>query len=87
MARRWSDADDELVRTLPPTEAAHRTGWTLAAIHQRRYVLETDSLKRRWSEAEDRLLAKLPPDQAARYLKRSPDSIRSRRAFHGLAED
>jgi hypothetical protein len=35
----WTVAEDELVRTLPPREAAERTGRTLAAVYQRRHLL------------------------------------------------
>jgi hypothetical protein len=32
----WEPEEDALVSALPPTEAAHRTGRTLAAVYQRR---------------------------------------------------
>ena len=35
----WTPAEDELVRTLLPAEAAERTGHTLRAVYQRRYQL------------------------------------------------
>ena len=35
----WAPAEDELVRALPPAEAAARTGRTLPAVYQRRYYL------------------------------------------------
>ena len=35
----WTPAEDELVRTLPPAEAAERTGRTLPAVYQRRHDL------------------------------------------------
>jgi hypothetical protein len=35
----WTPAEDELVRTLPPAEAAERTGRTLAAVYRRRFAL------------------------------------------------
>jgi hypothetical protein len=35
----WTPEEDELVRTLPPAEAARRTGRSLAAVYQRRHVL------------------------------------------------
>ena len=35
----WAPAEDELVRTLPPAEAAARTGRTLPAVYQRRHHL------------------------------------------------
>jgi hypothetical protein len=35
----WTPAEDELARTLPPAEAAARTGRTLPAVYQRRHLL------------------------------------------------
>jgi hypothetical protein len=35
----WTPAEDEWVRTLPPREAAARTGRTLLAVYHRRRVL------------------------------------------------
>lgn len=35
----WTEPEDELVRTLPASEAAHRTGRTLGAVHSRRLIL------------------------------------------------
>jgi hypothetical protein len=35
----WTEAADELVRTLPPAEAAERTGHPLGSIYTRRYEL------------------------------------------------
>jgi hypothetical protein len=37
--RRWTEPEDELVRALPPIEAAGRTGRTLKAVYSRRLVL------------------------------------------------
>jgi hypothetical protein len=37
--RPWTDAEDELLRTLPPAEVARRTGRTLTAVYGRRAVL------------------------------------------------
>ncbi len=37
--RPWTPAEDRLVRTLPPAEAAARTGRTLRAVYQRRRTL------------------------------------------------
>jgi hypothetical protein len=37
--RSWEPAEDELVRTFPPQEAARQTGHTLQAVYQRRYQL------------------------------------------------
>jgi hypothetical protein len=38
-ARPWTEAEDELIRTLKPSEAARRTGRTLSAVYARRYIL------------------------------------------------
>lgn len=35
----WSDADDKLCRTLPPASVAARTGRTIKAVYDRRWVL------------------------------------------------
>jgi hypothetical protein len=35
----WRAAEDDLVRALPPAEAARRTGRSLKAVYQRRRVL------------------------------------------------
>jgi hypothetical protein len=37
--RPWTSDEDELVRALPPAEAARRTGRTPAAVYQRRHTL------------------------------------------------
>ena len=37
--RPWTAEEDELVRSLPPAEAARRTRRTLSAVHYRRLVL------------------------------------------------
>ena len=37
--RAWTPEEDELVRALPPAEAAERTGRTLPAVHERRRAL------------------------------------------------
>jgi hypothetical protein len=35
----WTDIEDGLVRTLPPAEAARRTGRTVQAVYARRSAL------------------------------------------------
>jgi hypothetical protein len=35
----WTDQADELIRTLPPTEAARRTGHPVESVYQRRVKL------------------------------------------------
>jgi hypothetical protein len=37
--RRWTAAEDEWVRTLPPQEVARRTGRSLTAVYNRRSTL------------------------------------------------
>jgi hypothetical protein len=44
---RWTEAEDELVRTLPPAEAARRTGRTLAAVYVRRGALGLHDARRK----------------------------------------
>jgi hypothetical protein len=43
----WSPAEDELLRALPPREAARWTGRSLAAVHQRRHVLGIGPVRHR----------------------------------------
>jgi hypothetical protein len=52
--RSWLSEEDELVRTLPPQEAAERTGRTLRAVYERRNVLRMPDGRRaarRWQPA------------------------------------
>ena len=82
--RPWTPAEDEIVRTLPPREAARRLGRTVPAVCTRRCKLGIAPDLRRWTPAEDALIAKMPLEQAARYLHRSPESIRQRLIKLGL---
>ena len=84
--RPWTEADDQLARTLPPAEVARRTGRTLSAVYHRRRLLNPADLKRPWTPAEDRLLMRLPPAVAAKYLRRSAQAIDVRRWRLGLVE-
>jgi hypothetical protein len=43
----WTDAEDELVRTLPAAEAARRTGRGLGAVYPRRHLLGVPDGRRR----------------------------------------
>jgi hypothetical protein len=40
--RHWTEAEDELVRTLPPAEAAQRTGRPIKAVWERRKRLRVN---------------------------------------------
>jgi len=82
-----TDAADRLAMTLPPAEAARRTGRSAEAVYQRRHHLRRGPGKRPWTEAEDRLLMRLPFDVAVRYIKRSPWAIDQRRRKLGLTDD
>jgi hypothetical protein len=42
----WTEAADELVRTLPPAEAAERTGHPLGSVYTRRYELGASRQRR-----------------------------------------
>jgi hypothetical protein len=78
--RPWTRTDDWLVRTLPSTEAARRTGRTLYAVYRRRRQLHVAATKRRWTAAEDRVAWRVPPARAAAYLKRTRKSVEVRRS-------
>jgi hypothetical protein len=86
-SRPWTPADDHLVLTLPPSEAARQTGRTLAAVYIHRCKLKAADLKRPWSPAEDRLLMRLPPAMAQLYIKRTPMAMTQRRRALGLVKD
>jgi hypothetical protein len=86
-ARPWSPADDQLVLTLPPAEAARRLGRSLPAVYIRRAKLRPGNGRRPWTPAEDRLLMRLPADVAVRYLKRPRAAIDQRRRKLGLLKD
>jgi hypothetical protein len=86
-ARPWTEADDRLVWTLAPPEAARRLGRTLSAVYQRRAKLGAESVKRPWTAAEDRLIMRMPPAVASRYIRRSEDAIDQRRRKLGLHKE
>jgi hypothetical protein len=83
----WTTADDHLVLTLPPSEAARQTGRTLSAVYNRRSKLEANGMNRPWSPAEDRLVRRLPPAMAELYIRRTPEAIYQRRRKLGLLKD
>lgn len=70
----WSEAEDSLVRTLPPNEVAERTGRTLKAVYMRRFTL-----KSAWTKNEDRLARELPAQEAALKTGRTLAAVYQRR--------
>jgi hypothetical protein len=82
--RPWTNADDRLAMTLPPEEAARRTGWGVQAVYIRRHKLRGGGVKCPWTEAEDRLISRMPPAVAAKYLGRSEWAIEQRRKRLGF---
>ncbi|MBO0700528.1 MAG: hypothetical protein J2P46_19180 [Zavarzinella sp.] len=76
--RRCPPADDDLVRTLPPKDAAERIGRPVAAVYHRRHKLEAAARKRAWTPAEDALLMRFPPEVAAERLGRTLDAVMTR---------
>jgi hypothetical protein len=85
--RPWTPADDRLVLTLPPADAARRLHRTLAAVYTRRATLRPGHVRRPWTPAEDRLVMRMPPPVASRYIGRSEWAIRQRRRKLGLPKD
>jgi hypothetical protein len=47
-ARGWTAAEDDLVRTLPPAEAARRTGRPLRAVYWRRHLLRAPDARKKY---------------------------------------
>ncbi len=94
-ANYWSAAEDELVESLTPEEAAARTGRSLRNVRQRRKTLQRIKRQktpdmpppkyRRWTPEEDEMLRTLSIEEAvARLHHRSICSIRSRRKALGI---
>jgi hypothetical protein len=44
----WTTEEDEAVRTLPPAEAAEKTGRTILAVYRRRSLLGLPDGRHRW---------------------------------------
>jgi hypothetical protein len=85
-ARPWTAAEDELLRTLSPREAAGRTGRTLSAVYHRRLRLGVAVRTPMWTAIEDALIMKMPAARAAAYLHRSLESVHQRRRHLGLID-
>jgi hypothetical protein len=78
--RRWTAAEERIVRKLPPRNAARKLGRTLAAVMYRRNKLGLGRSWRHWTAAEDRIVSKLTPVAAAKRLpRRTLHAIRTRR--------
>ena len=74
----WTDGEDELVRALPPADAARRTGRTLAAVYARRFALGCAG-RHLWTPDEDQLARTLPAAEAARRTGRTIEAVNRRR--------
>ena len=85
--RRWSPAEDDLVRTLSPDQVAAATKRTLGAVYRRRgrLGLSTPKARRTWTPIEDRLVRTLSPEAASAALGRSLHAVYGRRSGLGLA--
>jgi hypothetical protein len=83
----WLEADDEKVRTLAPEEAAKATGRTIAAVHQRRYLLGVSkpTPMRPWTKRDRDIAKSMAPALAAKKIRRSVDSIKTCRHNMGVA--
>lgn len=82
--RRWTRAEDRLVRTLRPAEAAARTGRTRGAVLDRRRALGLTTPRPAWTPAEDALVRNLPAAEAAERTGRPVGAVRYRRAALGV---
>jgi hypothetical protein len=76
--RPWTAAEDELVRALPPAEAAAQTGRTAGSVYGRRRRLKLPRAGA-WTAEEDRLVRTLPAQEVARQTGRTLGSVHNRR--------
>ena len=83
--RRWTEADDHAVRTLPAKAAAKRTGRSYWTILQRRRRLGITQ-PGRWTEDEDELVRTLDTAEAAAATGRTHRAVSERRRRIGVAE-
>jgi hypothetical protein len=81
--RLWTPEEDDLVRALPPREAARRTGRSLKAVYDRRHVFDLAPAGR-WTPAEDDLVRTLPAKEAARRTGRTLQAVYERRQALGI---
>jgi hypothetical protein len=82
--RPWTPEEDELARTLPPAEAARRTGRRLPSVYGRRHVLRVGLPERLWTPEEDELARTLPPKGAAERTGRTLVAVYLRRQALGV---
>ena len=87
--RRWSPAEDDLVRNLPPDQVAAATNRTLGAVYRRRCRLGLTASRslRAWTQAEDEKVRSLSPEEASVATGRSLQAVYRRRRILGLAEE
>ena len=82
--RPWTPEEDELVRALPPGEAARRTGRSLRAVYDRRYALGL-AYAGGWTPEEDEQVRTLPAKGAAERTGRTLVAVYLRRQALGVA--
>jgi hypothetical protein len=82
-AQPWTPPEEELVRTLPPVQAAQRTGRSLRAVYARRHVLGIGSA-RHWTLEKDQLVRALPPAEVARRTGHTLAAVYERRHLLGI---
>jgi hypothetical protein len=85
----WRPEEDELLRALPPEEAARRTGRSLRAVYRRRHQLGLPGLRtgprpRAWTGKEDKLVRALPAAAVAQRTGRSLSAVYARRRELGM---
>jgi hypothetical protein len=85
MGQPWTPEEDELVRALPPEEAARRTGRSPRAVYGRRNVLGLAHAAARWTPAEDDLARTLPAKEVAERTGRTLKAVYGRRRDLGVA--
>jgi hypothetical protein len=76
----WAAREDELVRTLPPTEVARWTGRSMKAVYVRRRVLGIPTARRQWTPEEDQLALTMPAQEVTRRTGRSLGAVYHRRS-------
>jgi hypothetical protein len=82
--RPWTPEEHELVRALPPGEAARRTGRRLRTVYARRYNLGLCAALR-WTQEEDGPARTLPAKEVARRTGRTLAAVYERRRALGVA--
>ena len=82
--RPWTPKEDDLVRALPPGEAARRTSRSLKAVYARRNDLGLNAVPR-WTAAADELVRTLWAEEVARRTGRTLVAVYQRRRTLGVA--